>query len=148
MVVEFSTHQEDKARYVCTFTIPISISNHPQAYLVPLRVGIEPLAVPDVLGPLVSFKVCEGDLNGSYQKVAKFLKLCSQLLILLIQSCYFLFLFPLLHIQLCNQFLILLIQSSSQLLFLLIQSSSQLLILLSQPLVLSGQQGHVTNHLL
>ncbi len=77
MVVDFSTHQVDKARYMCTFTNHISISIHPQAHLVPvgggkprsLRVGIEPLAEPLVLGPLVSFKACEGDVNESYKNV-------------------------------------------------------------------------------
>ncbi len=53
MVVKLSTHQVDIARHMSTFTTPKSISIHPQAHLVPLRVGVESITVPCVIVPFV-----------------------------------------------------------------------------------------------
>ncbi len=48
-----------------TFTTPISISNHTQAHLVPLRVGVESIVEPCIIVPFVLLIVGHNDLNRS-----------------------------------------------------------------------------------
>ncbi len=63
--IKLSTHQANKARYVCASAITISISVNIQAQFVPPRVGIEPLAVPPESILLVLLKVSHNYLHRS-----------------------------------------------------------------------------------
>ncbi len=84
MVVKLSMHQIDKARYMSTFTIPISISILPQAHLVPLRVGVESITEPLIIVPFVLLIVRHNNLNRSYVDVMVELLYCGSDCVLLL----------------------------------------------------------------